>query len=109
MRFAHALEIFQEEARRAFADAHGFEARKYDDGLSLGEIVRQHRQVLGLSLSEFAEMAGLSKAHVWAIEDGRTRNPTVKIVAGLAGALGLSLSLVFYAALRSAERDSGEK
>lgn len=103
LRFAHALAAFQEEAHNAFAKAADFSASKYDSGLPLGELVRQHREALDLSLAQLAERAGCTKSHVWEIEDGRARNPTVKTVAGLARALGLSLPFVFYAALRTVQ------
>ncbi len=101
LRFSRALESFQEEARKAFAEAADFAASEYDSGLSLGALVRQHREALDLTLDKLGELAGCTKSHVWEIEDGRARNPTVKTVAGLAGALGLPLPLVFYAALKS--------
>jgi DNA-binding XRE family transcriptional regulator len=102
LRFEFAMETFQEEARKAFAEASNFEASKYDSGLELGELIRQHRKTLNMSLAQLAEKAGCTKSHVWEIEDGRSRNPTVKTMAGLSNALGLPLPLIFYAALRTA-------
>jgi DNA-binding XRE family transcriptional regulator len=101
LRLELALMAFQEEARKAFAEASNFEASKYDSGLELGELIRQHRKALNMTLAQLAEKAGCTKSHTWEIENGRNHNPTVKTVAGLSNALGLPLPLVFYAALRT--------
>lgn len=44
-----------------------------------------------LSLQEVADRAGLSKSHVWDMEQGRARNPTVDTAVRLARAFGVSL------------------
>lgn len=44
-----------------------------------------------LSLQEVADRAGLSKSHVWEMENGRSRNPTIDTAVRLAAALGVSL------------------
>lgn len=44
-----------------------------------------------LSLQDVADRAGVSKAHIWEIEAGRSRNPTIATAAGIASALGVSL------------------
>jgi len=44
-----------------------------------------------LSLQEVADRAGISKAHVWDIEQGRQRNPTIATAVNIASALGVSL------------------
>jgi DNA-binding XRE family transcriptional regulator len=104
IRFANAMAEFQEEANAAFAEAQEFIACDHDNGLLLGDLIREHRNILGLSLEQLGQKAGCTKSHIWEIEDGRARNPTVKMVAGLAAALGLSTMLVFRAALRTADR-----
>lgn len=45
----------------------------------------------GLSLQDVADRAGLSKSHVWELEQGRARNPTVDTAARLARAFGVSI------------------
>lgn len=49
------------------------------------------REQHGLSLQAVADRAGLSKSHVWDMEQGRSRNPTVDTAVRLARAFGVSL------------------
>lgn len=44
-----------------------------------------------LSLQEVAARAGLTKSHIWEIEQGRSRNPTIATAVNIASALGVSL------------------
>lgn len=53
----------------------------------LGE-TRKQRQ---LSLQAVADRAGLSKAHIWELEQGRSTNPTISAAVAIASALGVSL------------------
>lgn len=55
------------------------------------------REQYGLSLQEVADRAGLSKSHVWELEQGRSRNPTVDTAARLARAFGVSLDYLIGA------------
>ena len=56
---------------------------------ALGETKRAIRAKRGMSLQDVADEAGLTKSHVWDLEQGRARNPTVETVLNLALALGL--------------------
>jgi transcriptional regulator with XRE-family HTH domain len=49
------------------------------------------REQRGLSLQAVAERADLSKSHIWELEQGRARNPTVDTAVRLARAFGVSL------------------
>jgi transcriptional regulator with XRE-family HTH domain len=51
------------------------------------ELREQH----GLSLQDVADRAELSKSHIWDLEQGRARNPTVDTAVRLARAFGVSL------------------
>jgi transcriptional regulator with XRE-family HTH domain len=53
--------------------------------------VAEIRRARRLSLQDVADGAGISKAHVWEIESGRAKNPTIETVVALATALGVSL------------------
>jgi transcriptional regulator with XRE-family HTH domain len=53
------------------------------------ELVQEARERLGLSRSELAELAGVTRERVWAWERGRDQ-PTASVVPPLARALGLS-------------------
>jgi transcriptional regulator with XRE-family HTH domain len=44
-----------------------------------------------LSLQEVADSAGLTKSHIWELEQGRTANPTVTTVVAVSRAFGVSV------------------
>lgn len=50
------------------------------------------RSARGLSLQEAGDRAGFTKSHMWEFEQGRSRNPTIRMLLGLARAYGVSLS-----------------
>lgn len=52
--------------------------------------VRRHE--LGLSLDEVAGRAGSSKAHIWALERRKSKNPTLWLILALCDALQCSLN-----------------
>ena len=68
-------------------------------GLDPGEVVvsdiakrcAELRLARGLSLQEAGDLAGFTKSHMWEFEQGRSRNPTIKYLLGLARAYGVSL------------------
>jgi transcriptional regulator with XRE-family HTH domain len=66
---------------------------------TLGEEIARARSAARLSLQEVADRSGFTKSHVWELEQGRTRNPTIGMVAGLSRALGVSFQRLAQAAL----------
>ena len=50
------------------------------------------RKELGLSLDALAERAGSSKAHIWALERRKSKNPTLWLILALCDALQCSLN-----------------
>jgi transcriptional regulator with XRE-family HTH domain len=52
--------------------------------------VRRHE--LGLSLEDVAKRSGSSKAHIWALERRRSKNPTLWLILALCDALQCSLN-----------------
>jgi transcriptional regulator with XRE-family HTH domain len=50
------------------------------------------RQELGLSLDKLAERSGSSKAHIWALEHRKSKNPTLWLILALCDALQCSLN-----------------
>ena len=70
---------------------------------SVATRMRELREARGLSLQEVASRAGVAKSHVWQIEQGRSRNPTITTTVGIARALGVSLD--YLAGLSSARPD----
>lgn len=69
--------------------------------LPLPVLLRDLREVRGLSLSQAAKLAGCTKAHIWDMEQGKAINPTVKMLAGLGRAYGLSPATILREALIS--------
>jgi transcriptional regulator with XRE-family HTH domain len=53
----------------------------------VGENVRRAREAIGLSQEELGDKAGIDRTYVSGVERG-VRNPTVKVLARLAEALG---------------------
>lgn len=58
-------------------------------GKIVGEVIRNRRKSLGLSVQQLSEMAGISKSYLDYIESG-TRKPSFEILAKIADALGIS-------------------
>lgn len=52
---------------------------------------RDLREQRGLSLQEAGDRAGYTKSHMWEFEQGRSTNPTIRMLLGLARAYGVSM------------------
>jgi len=72
-----------------------------DNIKTLGEELLAARKAARMSLQEVSDASGLTKSHVWEIEAGRSRNPTIKAVAGLSRATGVPFLRLAQAALNS--------
>lgn len=48
------------------------------------------RLARGMSLEDVAQASGLTKSHVWELEKGRSRNPTIRAVWGISKALAVT-------------------
>ena len=62
--------------------------------LSLGEKLRALRVKRGDSLQDVADAIGASKAHVWELETGRSKNPSIDLLSRLAGHYEVSTALL---------------
>lgn len=78
-----------------------------DNILTLGEEVKLARSFNRMSLQEVADASGFTKSHVWEVEKGRARNPTIGMVSGLSKALGVPFLRLAQAALNSTETSEG--
>lgn len=58
---------------------------------TLGIVVREHRERVGLSQEELAARAGLHRTYVSLLERGE-RNPSLQVLSQLAAGLALRLS-----------------
>lgn len=67
---------------------------------TFAQILRRVRSKSGLSLSEAARRAGMTKAHLWQLEDGRSDNPTAKTLKALADLYSVSACTLLRAAMK---------
>lgn len=72
-----------------------------DNILTLGEELEIARRHASMTLQEVADASWFTKSHVWEVEKGRSRNPTIGMVAGLSRALGVPFQRLAQAALNS--------
>jgi transcriptional regulator with XRE-family HTH domain len=79
---------------------------------SFGLYVRAKREAAGLSLARAAQRIGCTKAHLWDLEQERSRNPGVQLLAGMSLTFGVPVAdLAVMAAqpfLRSALSQEGK-
>jgi transcriptional regulator with XRE-family HTH domain len=58
----------------------------------LGEKIKIFRTRKKMSLQDVADAVGASKAHIWELETGRARNPTIDLVTKLATCFGVGVA-----------------
>jgi transcriptional regulator with XRE-family HTH domain len=61
---------------------------------TLGEIIRQQRELLDMSMRQFADLAGISNPYLSQIERG-LRAPSKQVLEGIAGALKVSADALY--------------
>lgn len=62
--------------------------------MSLATRISDLRRKRGESLQQVADAVGVSKAHIWELEKGRTENPSMGLVTRLADHFGVSISFL---------------
>jgi transcriptional regulator with XRE-family HTH domain len=62
--------------------------------MALGARLTQLRLTKRESLQQVADAVGVSKAHIWELEKGRSDNPSMNLVTRLADHFGVSVSLL---------------
>ena len=62
------------------------------DAERIARKVLKLRKEADLSLAEAAERIGVTKSHLWEFEKGRTKNPSLNMLRGLADCYGISLT-----------------
>lgn len=62
--------------------------------MSLGARLKQLRIKTNQSLQDVAEAVGASKAHIWEIERGGSKNPSMDLLKGLADHFKVSVSFL---------------
>lgn len=73
--------------------------------MNIGEQLFSLRQKTGETLQEVADKVGVSKAHVWELEKGRSRNPSFELVLKLATHYGVSIDVLTGDAAEPAAED----
>jgi transcriptional regulator with XRE-family HTH domain len=73
--------------------------------MGLGARITKLRIHRGESLQEVADAVGVSKAHIWELEKGRTDNPSMGLVTRLADHFGISVSALVGEDPRAADAD----
>lgn len=63
-----------------------------DISAHLGAFIKSRRAALNMSLDEVAKRAGCTKSHVWELERGTSKNPTINMALALCDALQCSLN-----------------
>jgi len=62
--------------------------------MSLAERLRELRAEKKMSLQAVADVIGVSKPHVWELEKGKTKNPSLELLKQLAGFYGVTLDFL---------------
>ena len=62
--------------------------------MEIGQRLFSLRQKRGESLQQVADAVGVSKAHVWELEKGRSKNPSFELVNKLAGHFDVSVDVL---------------
>ena len=63
-----------------------------DAGESIGDRIRRYRGDAGLSLSQLAASAGVSKGYLWSLENVAGKRPSGETLYAVAKALGVTMS-----------------
>lgn len=58
----------------------------------MARYIKRRRKALGLSLDEVAKRMGGSKAHIWQLEVGGSKNPSLWMILGICEALHCSIN-----------------
>jgi transcriptional regulator with XRE-family HTH domain len=60
--------------------------------VALRDNLRKHRERTRKSLQQVADDVGASKAHIWELETGRAKNPSIDLLRKLAKSFDVSVS-----------------
>jgi transcriptional regulator with XRE-family HTH domain len=71
--------------------------------MKLAELIRSRREAQDMSLQDLADACGLTKSHVWEIEQGKTVNIGLLSAVRLSIALNVGISVLAAAALETLE------
>ena len=63
---------------------------------SIAETIKTLRLSRNLSLQQLGDAIGVSKAHVWELEAGKSANPTVSLVKRIASFFGVPVASLIH-------------
>ena len=70
-------------------------------GARIGELRRKKRE----SLQDVADAVGVSKAHIWELEKGRTENPSMALVTRLADHFSVTVAYLVGEDIEASDAD----
>ena len=70
-------------------------------GARIAELRRSHEE----SLQDVADAVGVTKTHIWELERGRTANPSLAVIKGIADHFGVSIASLVDEDLNAADAD----
>lgn len=73
--------------------------------MSLATRIAELRRARNESLQEVASAVGVTKTHIWELERGRAKNPSLLVVEGLANHFGISISSLVGEDIDAADAD----
>jgi|TARA_B100000530_G_C15912087_1_gene469795 transcriptional regulator with XRE-family HTH domain len=68
--------------------------------------LRKYRMAKNLSLQVLAEKVGSSKAHIWDLEQGKTKNPSLSLLTNLSRALDVPIKTLVGEASETEDDDA---
>lgn len=74
--------------------------------MPLSDRIREARVKKGLSLQQVADKVDASKAHIWDLETGRAKNPSIELLKKLADCFGTSVTALVGENPETEEEDS---
>lgn len=74
--------------------------------MGLGERINRLRLEKSESLQDVATAVGVSKAHIWELEKGRTDNPAMALVTRLADHFGVTVSYLVGEDIEAPDADA---
>jgi transcriptional regulator with XRE-family HTH domain len=75
-----------------YASAEARNKGLFGGDVALKDNIRKHRERNRKSLQELADAVGASKAHIWELETGRAKNPSIELLMKLAKTFDVSVS-----------------
>ena len=73
--------------------------------MGFGARIAELRRKRDESLQQVADKAGVTKTHIWELERGRTKNPSLSVIQGLADHFGVSIASLVDEDIDAADAD----